>query len=129
MVLHFGTDKSVKDGEDMPAVFEHARENVTKLGFALGFAVPLGEDRWRNLNILPQFRRRMPPEEQAVEKRRFPLWILQIHSDFGRQVGSHRRHRKNAVYRKSFPRQVELGSRCLRLVNIPGRAGPAPPAA
>src|SRR6202008_2853669 len=68
---------------------------------------------------LAQFVRGMPTQEQSVEKRRFPLRILQIHSDFGRQKCGHGRHRKNAVYRKSFPRQVELGSWCLLLVNIP----------
>src|SRR4029077_6560226 len=31
-----------------------------------------------------------------------------------------------AVYRKTFPRQVELGLRCLRVVNIPVRAGKDP---
>src|SRR5246127_254611 len=119
MVLYFGADQGVEDGEDVPAVFEHARENIPKLGFALGFAMPLGQNSGRNLDVLAQFVRGMPAQEQSVEKCRFPLRILQIHSDFGRQVGGHGRHRKNAVYRKSFPRQVELGSRCFWLVNTP----------
>ena len=123
MVLYFGANQRVEDGEDVPAVFEHARENITKLGFALGFAMPLGQNSGRNLDILAQFVRGMPPQEQSVEKCRFPLRILQIHSDFGRQISRYGRHRENAVYRKSFPRQVELGPRCVRLVNIPVRSG------
>ena len=126
MVLDLGADERVKDGEDMAAVFEHARENVAQLGFTLGFAVPLGKNRGGNLDVLAEFFRGMPAQEQAVEKCRFPLRILQIHSDFGRQVGSHRRHRKNAVYRKTFPRQVELGFLCFRLVNSPAWAGHDP---
>jgi len=121
MVLDFGTDEGVKDGEDVPAVFEHARENIAQLGFALGFAMPFCKYGGRNFNVLPQFIRGMSAQEQSVEKRRFPLRILQIHSDFGRQVRGHGRHRKNAVYRKSSPRQVELRFPCFRLVNIPAR--------
>ena len=86
MVLYFGADQGVEDGEDVPAVFEHARENITKLGFALGFAMPLGQNSGRNLDVLAQFVRGMPAQEQSVEKCRFPLRILQIHSDFGRQI-------------------------------------------
>ena len=123
MVLYFGADQGVENSEDVPPVFEHPGENIAQLGFAFGFAMPFGQDRGRNLDVLAQFVRGMPTQEQTVEKCRFPLRILQIHSDFGRQVRGHGRHRKNAVYRKSFPRQVELGSWCFELVNIPGRAG------
>jgi len=97
-----------------------------KLRLAFGFAVPFGQNRGWNFNVLAKLVRGMPTQEQSVEKRRFPLWILQIHSDFGRHERKHGRHKKNAVYRKSLPRQVELGSRCHLLVNIPARAGRAP---
>ena len=68
MVLYFGANQGVEDGEDVPAVFEHARENITKLRFALGFAMPLGQNSGRNLDVLAQFVRGMPPQEQSVEK-------------------------------------------------------------
>src|SRR5258707_6826292 len=128
MVLYFGPNQGVEDGEDVPAVFEHEGKNITKLRFELGLAMPLRQNGRRNLDVLAQFVRGMPPQEQSVEKCRFPLRILQIHSDFGRQISRYGRHRKNAVYRKSFPRHVELGPRCVRLVNIPALSAydPAP---
>src|SRR5260370_7189916 len=86
MVLYFGPNQRVEDGEDVPAVFEHARENITKLGFALGFAMPLGQNSGRNLDGLAQFVRGMPPQQHSLEKSRSPLPILQIHSDFRRPL-------------------------------------------
>jgi hypothetical protein len=129
VVLDFRADEGVKDGKNVAAIFEHAGENVPQLGFALGFAMPLRKNRGGNFDILAQLFRGMPAKEQTVEKRRFPLRKFQIHSDFGRQVCSYGRHRKNAVYRKSLPRQVELGSRCFRLVNIPHLSRQRPRAA
>jgi hypothetical protein len=126
VVLHFRADEGIKDGQDVPAIFEHAGENVSELWLALGLSMPFGKNCRRNLNVLAQLLRGMPSQEQTVEKCRFPLRILEIHSDFGRQVGGHGRHRKNAVYRKSFPRQVELGSRCFWLVNTPVSASRDP---
>ena len=100
LLLAVPANERVEDGEDMAPVFKHAGKNVAQPRLALGFAVPLGKNRGRDLDVLAQFVRGMPPQEQTVEKCRLALRILQIHSNFGRQVRGHGRHRKSAVYRK-----------------------------
>ena len=102
VILEFAADQGVEDGKNMAAVFKHARENVAKLGLTLCVAMPPGENGGWNFNVLTQFFRGMPAQEQTVEKCRFPLRILQIHSDFGRQVSSHRRHWKTQFTEKRF---------------------------
>jgi len=84
--LDFRADQRIEDSQDVPPVFEHAEENVAQLGFAFGLAMPFGKDGWRNFYVLAKLVRGMPPKEQPVEKRRFPLRILQVHSDFRRQI-------------------------------------------
>ena len=120
VIVDFAAYQGVKDGQYVPPVLEHARENIAQLRFALRFAVPLGQYRGRSFDVLTQLFRGMPPQEQSVEKRRFSLRIFEIHSDFGWDEGGQSRHGKNAVYPKTFPRQVGPGFQCSPLVN-PGR--------
>jgi len=51
LLLPVPTNKRVKDGQDVTAVLNHARENVAQARLALGLAVPLGEDRGGNFNV------------------------------------------------------------------------------
>ena len=120
VIVDFAAYQGVKDGQHMPPVLEHARENISQLRFALRFAVPLGQYRGRYFDVLAQLFRRMPPQKQSVEKCRFSLRIFEIHGDFGWDEGGQSRHRKSAVYPKTFPRQVGPGLPCTPLVN-PGR--------
>jgi hypothetical protein len=54
LLLPVPTNQRVEDGEDMAAVFKHARKNVAQAGLTLGFSVPLGQDCGRHFNVTPK---------------------------------------------------------------------------
>jgi hypothetical protein len=74
----FGIHEDIKNGEDVAAVIEHARENVAERRIAFRFAVPLDQNRRRNFDVASQFLRGMPAQEQAVEKRGLALREIEV---------------------------------------------------
>ena len=106
-------DQRIEDREDVAPVFDHAVEDVAKFGVALGVAVPLDHDGLGDLDIAAELFGRMAAQEQAIEKRRLPLGKREVCGDFGgRNDLCDRGHKKNAVYRKAFPRQVVQPAKC-----------------
>ncbi len=76
-------DQGIEDREDVAPVFDHAVENVAEFGVALGVAVPLEQDGLRDLDVAAELFGRMAAQEQAIEKRRFPLGKREVCGDFG----------------------------------------------
>ena len=71
-------DQRFENRQHVPPKLHDAEEAAALLGFALGFAVPLGEHVGGHLDVAPQFLRRMAPQEETVEERRFAVRIFQL---------------------------------------------------
>jgi hypothetical protein len=84
LLLSVPADQGIENGEDVTPIFDHAVENVAEFGVALGVAVPLQQDCLGHFNVAPQLFGRMAAEEQAIEKRRFPLGKGEVRADFSR---------------------------------------------
>jgi hypothetical protein len=111
-LLVIGTDERIEDSQNVAAVIHHARENVSQVRVAFGFAMPFGQDRGWNFDIPAQLIGGVAAQEQAVEKRCLALREVKIVRDFGRSELWHGGHKKNAVYPKTRPRQVGLRFFC-----------------
>jgi hypothetical protein len=114
-----GVDQSFEDGEDVAAVFDHAREEVAQRGLALGLAMPHQQNSGGDFNVPAKLRGGVPAQEQAVKEGRFPLREVEVAPGFfdrlggggNRRVGFslHQRLKtEKAVYRKFIRRQVVL---------------------
>src|SRR5260370_23006811 len=121
-----GTHESIEDGQDVTSVIHHACKNIAKLRVALCLAVPLGEHRRGDFNVLTQLVRGMAAQEETVEKCRFPLRKVEIWHDSGGKELWHGGHRETAVYRKAGRGQVGVGFSCRVPGNSP-RPGDSPP--
>ena len=100
-------DERVEDGEHVAPVIYHALKNIFQLRIALGFAVPFGEDGARHLDIAPQLVSRMAAQEQAVEKSRLALRILEILQRIDGDELWQRGHKEKC----SLPKSVSASSR------------------
>src|ERR1700730_13131896 len=74
----FGIDQSLKNSENVAAVFNQARENVAKSRLALRLAMPFQQHFLRNFDVPAKLLRRMSAQKQPVEKSRFALWEVEI---------------------------------------------------
>ena len=109
----FGVDQSLEEGEDVAAVFDHARENVAQRGFALRLAVPFEQHRLRNFDVPAKLFGGVPAQEQAVEECCFPLRKVEIVQGLVDRVicgwkrrvgvGLHRRLETKRKFTGSFP--------------------------
>lgn len=63
LLLAIAANESVENSQYVPAVFDDAIEDVAEIWLALGFTVPFGENRGRNLDIATQLLRRVPTQE------------------------------------------------------------------
>ena len=84
LLLGVPADQGVEDSQNVAAVFDHAVEDVAEFRVALGVAVPLEQDGLGHLDVAAELLGRMAAQEQAIEKRRFPLGECEVCSDFGR---------------------------------------------
>src|SRR5271156_2128266 len=75
-------DQIFKDGQDVLAIADDGLEYGAKLGLAHRFAVPFGENRCGDLNILAQLFGRMATQEQAVKKGGLTLRELKVLQHF-----------------------------------------------
>jgi hypothetical protein len=114
-----GADQGVEDGQDVPAIFDHAGKDAAKLRLALGVLVPLSENSRGNLDIATQLFRGMSAKEQAVKESGLALGKSEVRDHFSRQHWCDRGHGENAVYPKLCPRQVGRRSRCHVAVKTP----------
>src|SRR5258708_20061217 len=87
----------------MATVIHHARKDIVKLWVAFCLAVPLGEHRCGNFDVLPQFVRGMAAQEETVKKCRFPLRKVEIMHDFG---GNELWHRDRKSTRLNSSHQI-----------------------
>lgn len=86
-----------ENGEDVLAVLDDAFQNRTKLGLALGFAIPLGEHGGGYANIAAQFVGGMAAKEKAIEKRGFALRELEVLQSLVERVGGSRHGRNRSL--------------------------------
>lgn len=112
LLLAVPSNQSVKYGQDMPAVFDHAGENIAEIRLAFGFAMPFGQDGRGNFDVSAELLRGVPTKEKAIKKGRFALGKVEIQRDFGGNELCHCGHGEKAVYRKAPRRQVVPGSGC-----------------
>lgn len=70
--------KVLKDGQDVPAVVHDSFERLAEVRLALRFAVPFGENGWRDFDVAAQFLRGVAAQEQSIEERSFPLGKLEL---------------------------------------------------
>jgi hypothetical protein len=89
----FGVNERFENGENVAAVIDHPGEDVTQRGVVLGFAMPLQQHRWRDLDIPAQLFSGMPAQEQAIEEGRLPLREVEIVLSFVSRVGSSQKRR------------------------------------
>ena len=106
LLLAIPTNQGVKDGQDMPAIFNHAGKNVAQPRLAFRFPVPLSENRRGHLNVAAELFRGVAAEEQTVEKGSFALGKIEIQRKFRGNELCHCGHGEKAVYRKASRRQV-----------------------
>src|SRR5208337_2462200 len=121
-VLHFATDQRIENGQNVPAVFHHAAQDIPEVRLALHFPVPLGQHRWGYFDILPQPLRGMPAQEKPIEKGRLTLRKVQVRSDFGGHEWSECRH----IEKRSLPKSRSASSRTSVLMPRAGQYAPGP---
>ena len=86
-----------ENGEDVLAILDDAFQNRTKLGLALGFAIPLSKHRGGDANVAAQFVGGMATKEKAVEKRGFALRELEVLQSFVERIGRGRHGRNRSL--------------------------------
>jgi hypothetical protein len=109
-------DQGIEDGEDVAPVFDHAVENISQFRVALGVAVPLQQYRGRHFDIAAELLGRMAPQEQAIEKRRFPLGKGEVCGDFHRNDLCDRGHKEKC----SLPKSASASSGTVALLSLGG---------
>jgi hypothetical protein len=97
--LHSGivAEQIFENGEDVLAVLDDAFQNGTKLRLALGFAIPLGENRSGDANVAAQFVGGMAAKEKAIEERGFALRELEVLQGLVERVGRSRHGRNRSL--------------------------------
>src|SRR5208282_5908458 len=93
VVVNVGANQRIEDRQDVPAVLQHAREDVAQLRLAFRFFVPFGENQSRHFDVLTELFRGMAAQKEAVEESGFALREVKVVNDFrGNDLwqGSHR---------------------------------------
>src|SRR5208282_1769867 len=67
-----------EDGQNVAAIVDDSLEQRAQLRFAFALAVPLRQNCRRNLDVPPQFVRRVPAKKQAIKERGFTLRELKF---------------------------------------------------
>jgi len=105
--LAIRTHQGVKNGQHVAPIIHHARKNISELRVMLGFAVPFGEDRRGDLDVPSQLVRRITAQEEAIEKRGFPLREVEIVHEIGESDLWRRSHKEKC----SLPKNLSTSSR------------------
>jgi hypothetical protein len=98
-----------ENGEDVLAILNYAFQNGAKLGLALGFAIPLGENGGGYANVAAEFIGGMASQKEAVEKCGFALRELEVLQSFVERVG-HSRHGRNRSLQISMSASSSLSA-------------------
>src|SRR5260370_4031857 len=98
-----GPQKTIKDGQDVPSVINHASKNIAKLRIPFRLALPLRQDHRGHFYVPPQLVRGMAAQEQAVQKGPLALREVEIMHDFGRNELWHRHHGEPCTLLKTRP--------------------------
>ena len=101
LLLGVPSNEGIEDGEYVAPIFDHTIENVAEFRVALGIAMPLQKDRGRYLNIAAELLGRVPPKEEPVKKRRFPLGEGEVCGDFYGNDLCNRGHKEKCSLPKS----------------------------
>lgn len=80
-------DEVFEDGQDVAAIFDDALEHRAEARLALGFAVPFGKYGGRYGDIPAKLFGFMATQEEAIEKRGFPLRKLEVLQDLLDRIG------------------------------------------
>src|SRR5260370_7636501 len=83
------THQSIEDGQDVTPVIHHTCKNIAKLRVALCLAVPLGEHRRGDFNVLTQLVGGMAAQKETIKKSRLPFRKVSTLPDF---AGNELRH-------------------------------------
>src|SRR5882672_12616913 len=100
MVKDVRTYQGIEDRQNVPAVFHHAREDISKLRLALGFFVPFSENQRGYFDVPTKLFRGMAAQKETIEEGRFTLREIEVVNDFRGNDLWQGRHGENAVYRK-----------------------------
>jgi len=73
-----GVNQSLKNGQNMTAVIDHAAEKIAESRVALGLPMPFQEHGLRDFDVPPKLCGGVPAQEQAVEEGRLPLWEVEV---------------------------------------------------
>jgi hypothetical protein len=101
LLLSVPADQRVEDRQDVAPVFDEPEENIPQLRFALGLAVPFGQDRGRNFNVAPELFRRVAPQKETVEKCRLALRKVEVVGHFDGNELCARGHKEKCSLPKS----------------------------
>jgi hypothetical protein len=101
LLLGVPSNEGIEDGEYVAPIFDHTIENVAEFRVAFGIAMPLQKDRGRYLNIAAELLGRVPPKEEPVKKRRFPLGEGEVCGDFYGNDLCNRGHKEKCSLPKS----------------------------
>src|SRR2546426_4823500 len=93
-------DQGLENGQDVPAVLDYPLEHAAQARLALRFAVPLGKNSGRDLDVAAQLFRRVAAQEQPVEKGRLALRKLEVALAIIRGCGN----RKHSQRKRSLPK-------------------------
>ena len=105
--LAIRTDQGIKNGQHVAPIIHHARKNITELRVMLRFAVPFGEDRRGDLDVPSQLIRRITAQEEAIEKRGFPLREVEVVHEIRESDLWRRSHKEKC----SLPKNLSTSSR------------------
>jgi len=93
-------DQGLENGQDVPAVLDYPLEHAAQARLALRFAVPLGKNSGRDLDVAAQLFRRVAAQEQPIEKGRLALRKLEVALAIVRGCGN----RKHSQRKRSLPK-------------------------
>src|SRR5260370_22906225 len=102
-----GPHQGIKKGQQVAPITHHASKNITELRVVLRFAVPFGEDRRGDLDVPSQLVRRITAQEEAIEKRGFPLREVEIVHEISGSDLWRRSHKEKC----SLPKNLSTSSR------------------
>jgi hypothetical protein len=106
LLLAVPPDQRIKYSQHVTAILDDPEEDITQPRIPLGVAVPLDQHGGRHFNVAAQLLGRVPPQEQAVEERGFPLGKRKVSDDFGGNELCRRGHKRKG----SLPKSVSASS-------------------
>jgi hypothetical protein len=98
-----------ENGQDMTAVFDDAFEHRAKVRLALRLAVPFGEHRGGYADVAAELFGLVATQKEAIKKRGFALWELEILQDLFNRIGLRSHIEKGSLQISPLPSSVRTG--------------------